>query len=418
MHWRAEHFNGVDWDQKDEKNAIYKLIDNPASASIPFAQPVRPSKSRENTSSIRSFFERPRTRVRSLLNTDRGAPAIRSGKGWATDVDKEHGNNDYLMCSNIDYKHPEVRKNISDWGGWMVQEIGVDGFRLDAAQHVSYGFTKAWIEKVQRASVASKGREVLIVGEVWTGELRRIADWLDAVQQPAGPQVYAYDSTLVYNFSRISEDFRTRSVNLDLRTVLDQTLLEARPEAAITLVTNHDTQFGQMSYTPMSRPLKLLFYAFILLRQEGLPCVFWGDLYGIAGPHAEAPIGLDGTADGPGFRHLLKDLMLCRRLFARGKQISYWHSMTCIGWIRKGTEDSVGCAVVLDIGKLSRPKPKRATTLSMAVGEPGETWIEIFTGHDHEVLVGEGGEGEFASSRLGVSIYVRKGTARPGFEAS
>ena len=30
MKWRAEHFNGIDWDQSAQRNAIFKLVDDPA----------------------------------------------------------------------------------------------------------------------------------------------------------------------------------------------------------------------------------------------------------------------------------------------------------------------------------------------------------------------------------------------------
>jgi alpha-amylase len=59
MEWHHYHFTGVDWDNKNGKKAIFKIQGD--------------------------------------------------GKDWAEDVDGEKGSFDYLMFSDIDHDHPEVR---------------------------------------------------------------------------------------------------------------------------------------------------------------------------------------------------------------------------------------------------------------------------------------------------------------------
>ena len=63
-------------------------------------------------------------------------------KGWANQdlVDGENGNYDYLMYADLDFKHPEVLKNIYDWADWFVETTGVKGFRLDAIKHIDSFF--------------------------------------------------------------------------------------------------------------------------------------------------------------------------------------------------------------------------------------------------------------------------------------
>ncbi|KAF2485822.1 glycoside hydrolase superfamily [Neohortaea acidophila] len=360
MKWRAHHFNGTDWDQRAQKNAIYKLIDDP---------------------STHPPFEQPR-------------------KGWADDVDGEHGNNDYLLFSNIDHSHPEVRQDLFDWGCWMVDDVGVQGFRLDAVQHFSYSFTKQWIHHVRKACQQIGDSESFVVGEIWTGEVSRITKWLDAVQERQAPQVHAYDSPLLYNFSRISEDVRTKSKNADLRTILRGSLLEQRADAAVTIVTNHDTQPGQTCFTPMMAILKPLFYAFILLRNEGYPCVFWGDIFGTNGPHAEGPPCLVLDEQGRK-RNVLLDLIYCRKLFAYGAQRDYWFSNSCIGWTRAGDEDDSGCAVLLNIG------PKAAVQ-RMQIGKSGELWQDALRRGHRDVKIDARGWGAFESRSYAVAVYIRK----------
>ena len=412
--WRAEHFNGTDWDQKTERSAIYKLIDDPATQPLPqvgrrqrlslnglLANGFGSTRLAKGVKSLSKLLDRS-DRL-SSNSSARGRLIKRQGKEWAEDVNGDHGNNDYLMFANVDYRHLEVQQDVLKWGEWMVNNVQIDGFRLDAAQHFSSAFTKTLIQRVQQARINRDGQDAFVVGEVWTTDVLRLLDWLDAVQPEDGPEVHAYDSTLVYNFSRISQDVSHSSLNSDLRTITRQTLLDARPQAAITLVTNHDTQAGQASYTPILPSLKALFYAFILLRTQGHPCVFWGDLFGTQGPKGEPPACLvNDQSDEREQRSLLPDLMLCRKLYAHGEQHDYWSSASCIGWTRAGTQQRPGCAVIMNI---EHPQPSPAS-LTMAVGQPGQIWTDVLGTTCEEVLISDSGEGVFSRQGPGVSVFV------------
>jgi alpha-amylase len=50
-------------------------------------------------------------------------------KSWNKDVDGEKGNFDYLMGADIDYAHPDVRQEVKRWGAWVIDELGIEGFR-------------------------------------------------------------------------------------------------------------------------------------------------------------------------------------------------------------------------------------------------------------------------------------------------
>ncbi|EME47027.1 glycoside hydrolase family 13 protein [Dothistroma septosporum NZE10] len=421
LKWCAEHFNGTDWDQRAQRNAIFKLIDDPATYPKPsYEQIPIPSKPKQGYNRLARFADAVSNAI-----PDRPAPSKRPGKGWCDDVDDMLGNYDYLIFSNIYYLHPEVRHDVLRWGEWMVQDTGVHGFRLDAAQHVSWNFCREWIAKVQTASRQAHGKDVFVVGEVWSGEVNRQLKWLDWVT-PAGAPVsaHAFDAPLVYNFSRISEDIRKGSKNADLRTILSgpgnrdhQALVAIRPRQAITVVTNHDTQPGQSSAVPMDGSIKALFYAFILLRREGHPCVFWGDLYGTLGPKSEEPAckvpimstsAQERAAAGIASRTtrcLLPSLMLARKLFAYGQQHDYFDSMSCIGWTRAGTHDRPGCVVILSIGL-----PNKWTIKKMAAGRPGEKWIDVLSEREGrpEAIIDENGLGVFSCRGRTVSVYVHE----------
>src|SRR5690606_32321477 len=66
----------------------------------------------------------------------------------------------------------------------------------------------------------------------------------------------------------------------DLRTIFDNTLLAVRPDLAVIVVDNHDTQPLQALEAPVEAWFKPLAYALILLRKDGYPCVFYPDLFG------------------------------------------------------------------------------------------------------------------------------------------
>ena len=66
----------------------------------------------------------------------------------------------------------------------------------------------------------------------------------------------------------------------DMAQIFTDTLTAADPAHAVTLVANHDTQPLQSLEAPVEPWFKPLAYALILLREQGVPCVFYPDLYG------------------------------------------------------------------------------------------------------------------------------------------
>jgi len=197
-----------------------------------------------------------------------------------------------------------------------------------------------------------------------------------------------FDVPLVYNFSEIS-----RGNGADLRKVFDGTLVQADPISAVTLVMNHDTQPSQALEAPIEGWFKPLAYAFILLRDRGYPCVWYGDLYGIKGDNPVPPSG-GGS---------IQKMMLARKLYSYGKQADYFDYETCVGWVRYGTWDRrFGCAVVVSN---AGPGWKR-----MHVGEmhAGEKWTDVLGWEQGEVVIGGDGVGEFRCGGTSVSVWVNK----------
>ena len=106
---------------------------------------------------------------------------------------------------------------------------------------------------------------------------------------------------------------------------------------------NHDTQPGQALEAPVEGFFKPLAYALILLRSEGYPCVFWGDLYGTAGPDEQKQPACAGGQ--------LADLIYARKSFAYGQQDDYFDTANCLGWVRRGVRHEFATAAKrIDVG--------------------------------------------------------------------
>ncbi|KAL2788046.1 glycoside hydrolase superfamily [Aspergillus keveii] len=351
MKYSKDHFSGVDWDQSAQENAIYRLIG-------------------------------PR-------------------KGWAADVSREKGNYDYLMFANLDLSHPEVRADLFTWGTWITKELSLGGMRLDAAKHMSVSFQKAFAADVRETTGKD---DLFFIGEYWTNNLHELIKYLEDVQYTLA----AYDVPLVNNFSRIS-----RSRAADLRKIFDDTLVQNKPTHAVTIVANHDTQPGQMMDTPVAPSFKPLAYALTLLRKEGNPSLFYGDLYGINRTSGDRKPAIPGTPKRPSFSDKLPVLTRARKHFAYGEQQDYFDKPNCIGFVRYGNaQHPSGLACVLSNAG--------AATKRMYVG-PGhanETWTDILHSQGQNqpqartrVTINDRGYGDFPVEACTVSVWVEESAA-------
>ena len=254
-----------------------------------------------------------------------------------------------------------MKDEIKKWAVWLVDKLKLGGIRFDAVKHFSEDFLIELIKHLTENCnddlfFVGIPSEISVVnsGEFWKDDLETMLVYLSRMPR----QFALFDCPLVYNFSQAS-----KTESADLRKIFDGTLVGNEAVNAVTLVQNHDTQPGQALAAPVEDFFKPLAYAMILLRLSGYPAVFYGDLYGISGP--------DGFKE-PSCGGQLGDLILARKLYAYGREDSYFDYSTCVGWVRLGTWDRrFGCAVVLSN---AGPGEKR-----MFVGEmhKGEVWTDV-----------------------------------------
>ncbi len=123
-----------------------------------------------------------------------------------------------------------------------------------------------------------------------------------------------FDAPLQMKFHEASR----QGAEYDMRHIFTGTLVEADPFHAVTLVANHDTQPLQALEAPVEPRFKPLAYALILLRENGVPSVFYPDLYG-ASYEDSGENGETCRVDMPVINQLDR-LILARQRFAHGIQ--------------------------------------------------------------------------------------------------
>ena len=221
--WTYNHFSGIDYDQKEDKTGVFKILG-------------------EN-------------------------------KHWSDKVSGEKGNYDYLMFADIDHKHPDVQAELFYWGEWIVNKLNIDGMRFDALKHIDEDFMDAFLKHIEEKTE----EELYFFGEYWLYDSEEKNQFLYETKYNTD----LFDVALHYNMEQASKN----SANYDLRQIFEHTLVAEHPTIAVTFVDNHDSQPGQALESFVEPWFKKIAYGLILLRKDGYPCVFYGDYYGIEGDY-------------------------------------------------------------------------------------------------------------------------------------
>ncbi|MGX7109012.1 alpha-amylase [Facklamia miroungae] len=301
-------------------------------------------------------------------------------KGWADDqsVDNSFGNYDYLMFADIDYSHPEVREHIKNWLEWMIKETGVRGLRFDALKHIDSQYIKGLCEEIRE----TQGEDFYLLGEYWNPDLSNNLDYLAAVDY----QIDLFDVGLHMNFFQASQ----AGSQYDLSKIFKGSLVEDNPLVSVTFVNNHDTQIGQ----PLESRIESWFmqhaYALILLRQQGIPTLFYGDYYGI-----------QNGEKSPAYQEIIDPLLHLRKYHVYGEQVDYFDHYNTIGWTCLGTpEHPYGIAVVMTNGD------EGFKEMTMGELNAGAVFVDYLNNHSEKVELDDQGVGVFPVNKTSVSVWI------------
>lgn len=312
------------------------------------------------------------------------------GDGWEEVIDTEKGNYDYLMYADIEFRNPAVREELKRWGEWYLNECHFDGVRLDAVKHISPKFYAEWLGHMRAVKP-----DLFAVGEYWApGELHLLLRYIDAVEG----KMSLFDAALHHGFYRASNQGK----DFNLATILEGSLVAAKPELAVTVVDNHDTQPLQSLEAPVEKWFKPLAYAIILLREGGYPFVFYPDMYGAhytgkGKDGADHEIFLDKCDE-------LENLLIARHKFAYGTQNDYFDHPNCIGWTREGADENEasGCAVIMSNGD------DGSKTMNIGKIHSGKTFTDCLHKRNEEVVIDENGFATFLCAAGSVSVWIAR----------
>lgn len=184
---------------------------------------------------------------------------------------------------DLNYDNPAVRQEIINIGKYWLEEINVDGFRLDAARHIypddRPDDSHAWWIEFGEAMRHVKP-DVYMVGEVW-GDATEIGPYLQGL-----PSMFNFDLWKAFNKTLITES----------NDNLIQELNDTR-EAYFTyndnfidaiFLNNHDQ--NRLLSNLGGDVLKAKLAASILLTLPGMPYLYYGDELGMLGEKPDEEI--------------------------------------------------------------------------------------------------------------------------------
>lgn len=303
-------------------------------------------------------------------------------KGWAdtSQVDNENGNYDYLMFDDIDFEHPEVVDHLKTWVKWFIETTGVSGFRLDAVKHIKASFMTDFINYVKEEVKP----DLYAFAEYWKPDAQANLDYIEETQG-------VFDLVDVVLHMNLFEASKQKE-NYDLSQILEGSLMQNSDTFAVTFVDNHDSQRGQALESCVEEWFKPTAYALILLRQQGLPCVFYGDYYGISGDFAQQD-----------FQEELDKLLYVRKNHVYGDQMDYFDDPNCIGWVNQGDEEHPeGCAVVIS------NKDASSKRIEIGNANAGKTFVDIMGNCPDGVEIDQDGWADFPVQGQSVSVWINQ----------
>ncbi len=307
---------------------------------------------------------------------------------WERSVAKEQHNYDYLLGMDIEFRNPDVINELTEWGKWFINETGIDGFRLDGLKHIHKYFFPGWIEEMKRHA----GKELFVVGEYWDQDPAAIEEFSDDINGI----IRLFDIPLHFAFAEASKH---RS-SYDLRQLRDKSLAARQPLHTVTFVDNHDTQPCRNEQALIHSWFRPLAYTYILLRNDGVPCVFYPDLYGASYTDKNEKGHEIHTNLTP--VPILEKLLKARRDLAYGPQHDYWEKENVIGWTRAGDSEYPlsGLAAVISNGM--------AGILEMSMGEQnaGRILKDMCGNISKTIQLDESGTASFLVSASGVSVWI------------
>jgi alpha-amylase len=308
---------------------------------------------------------------------------------WKEMIEEEHGNFDYLLGADIEFRNPHVMNELKGWGQWYMEFTGIDGLRLDALKHINYQFFNEWLDHLHNHFQ----KNFMVIGEYWRNSEPPLLQYIEKTQG----RIQLFDSPLHFNLYEAS----MQKQDYDMRKIFDNTLMLHKPELAITFVDNHDTQPLQSLQSTVDYWFKPHSYALILLREQGIPCVFYPVVY--EAKYNDKKDGEDVYIELNSVP-CVQAMIQVRHYLAYGMQRDYFDHPNTVGWTREGNprKHFSGCAVLMTNGS--------AGDKHMEIGKrhAGKIFVDLCGNHQEKVMIDKSGWGQFHVNDASVSVWVRE----------
>lgn len=184
---------------------------------------------------------------------------------------------------DLNFDNPEVREEIFKVGRFWLEEVGVDGFRLDAARHIfpdeRAEDSHAWWEEF-RAEMEKVNPEVYLVGEVWA-PTEEVAPYLKGLHA-----LFNFDMSYAMTEAAAKE----RAENLVVQHQDIRNFYKSVTDNFIdaTFLTNHDQ--NRIMSELQGNPDKAKMAASLLLTLPGSPYIYYGEEIGMLGTKPDPEI--------------------------------------------------------------------------------------------------------------------------------
>ena len=213
--------------------------------------------------------------------TDPGYPGP-----WGADAWYQAGNGQYYYAifwdqmPDLNYDTPAVREEAKKMTSFWLEEVGVDGFRLDAVRYLveeegiladsdaNHGFLEEWGEYYR-----SVEPEAFTVGEAWTDNAN-VKEYVETDTE--------LDSAFNFDLSEAILKALNESNNSSLRFLLQTTVRDFPDQDNSNFLTNHDMP-RIMNQLSTDKEQKAEVAAALLLTAPGIPFLYYGEEIGMTG---------------------------------------------------------------------------------------------------------------------------------------
>jgi alpha-amylase len=204
---------------------------------------------------------------------------------------------------DLNTENPVVRTYLIDWANWLIDQTGVDGFRVDAARHLSKDFLRAFT-----TAIHAKHPTFWMLGEIFSSGYRYQSGFFDAGLD-AVTDFQTYDSV------RIGMDPRGNLGQLSTSPSLAADLGAGREDARAIFIDNHDVPRFVGSETPSGATKARLEQGLVyLFTMPGTPVLYYGTEVALpGGPDPDDRRPMPWTGGDEDIRELVRDVATLRQ---------------------------------------------------------------------------------------------------------